>query len=332
MNLEDLLDDGALKQDEWSLTAPTFGKDGQLTVVGWSGRNRANKYYILRCSTCSQDPELFGEGYFKRLKQDITDGKVPCGCSNFTRWSKEQYNTLCSRKANELNYKFLGFVGEWKGAFTKIRLYCENHGDWDSAIISTLVYKGVGCPDCGVDKVTVSNTKPDDVMIDSFMSSGSFHPNTKFWRSERKDIRGHNVFWHYLCYECNERGEGSSSLLQKGCKSCLCSPYQPREAYINNVLDRENIVAIKFGITRSSKIRVKQQNRRSIYEITQYQAYIFPDVESCRKAEKECLQELECGVVLKRDMQDGYTETTWVYNLEKIIEIYERNGGVKIES
>lgn len=45
------------------------------------------------------------------------------------------------------------------------------------------------------------------------------------------------------------------------------------------------------------------------------------------KAERECLQELECGVVLKRDMPDGYTETTWYYNLEKIIQIYERNGG-----
>jgi hypothetical protein len=28
-------------------------------------------------------------------------------------------------------------------------------------------------------------------------------------------------------------------------------------------------------------------------------------------------------------MPDGYTETTWVYNLDKIVEIYERNGGLK---
>jgi hypothetical protein len=27
-------------------------------------------------------------------------------------------------------------------------------------------------------------------------------------------------------------------------------------------------------------------------------------------------------------MRDGWSETTWVYNLERIIEIYERNGGI----
>lgn len=49
------------------------------------------------------------------------------------------------------------------------------------------------------------------------------------------------------------------------------------------------------------------------------------------QAERECKEQLECGVVLKRDMPDGWTETTYVYNLEKIVEIYERNGGVKVD-
>ena len=39
----------------------------------------------------------------------------------------------------------------------------------------------------------------------------------------------------------------------------------------------------------------------------------------------------ETGVVLKRDMPDGYSETTWAYNIGKVKDIYERNGGVLVE-
>ena len=68
MNLEDLIDENGLQQDEWSLSRPTFGETGQLEVVGWSGKNKKGKgakYYIVMCSKCSSDSELFNGGYFK---------------------------------------------------------------------------------------------------------------------------------------------------------------------------------------------------------------------------------------------------------------------------
>ena len=35
-NLEDLIDpEYGLQQDEWSLTRPRFGTEGQLEVIGW---------------------------------------------------------------------------------------------------------------------------------------------------------------------------------------------------------------------------------------------------------------------------------------------------------
>ncbi len=77
MNLEDLVDKNGLMQDKYSLSEMTFGKDCQLTVVGWNGKHRTNKIYILKCDKCSADPELFGEGYFSSLKYntlDLADG------------------------------------------------------------------------------------------------------------------------------------------------------------------------------------------------------------------------------------------------------------------
>ena len=64
MNLEDVLDpEYGLQQDAWSLSKPTFGEEGQLEVVGWSGIQGRIKLYVLKCDKCSQGSELFGEGY-----------------------------------------------------------------------------------------------------------------------------------------------------------------------------------------------------------------------------------------------------------------------------
>lgn len=319
------LDEDGLQEDSWSLSGPTFGKDDQLRVIGWSGKRVTNKYYILKCSKCSQDSELFGEGYFRSLKSTLANGNVPCGCGKGIQWSQEQYSILCSRKSKELGHTFLGFVAEWRGIYTKIKRSCEKHGEWDTGTIASLTSSGNGCPGCR----TEANTKPADVMITSFLASKAFHPNTKFWRSERKDSRGKAGYWHVSCPECGVIGESKSNHLQNGQRPCDCSQHRQTEAYINLLIDdMDNAAAIKFGISRDSKKRGKQQGYSTSYEVCQHSVYAFPDSSSCKKAERECLQELECSVVLRRDMEDGHTETTWLYNLEKIIEIYERNGGI----
>lgn len=337
MNLEEVLDpEYGLQQDEWSLTKPTFGDEGQLQVIGWSGRNKTvngAKYYVLKCMGCLADEDLFGESYFKSTKRHLTEGKLPCGCGRSPRWSISQYSVLCRRKAEELGYIFSGFNGGWSSGQTKIKMICTLHGHWESATIHSLMM-GRGCPVCAIGirvKHAVNrNTIEDNLVIKSLYDTGHFHPKTEFWRSNREDIRGNKTsYWFMHCPECGETGEATKRSLLLGCKSCGCSIHNQKEAYINLIKDFQNqVIALKFGIARNSSQRAKQQNAKSVYELHQYQVYKFPDVASCKKAERECKKELECGVVLKRDMPDGYSETTWVYNLDKIREIYERNGGI----
>ena len=116
-NLEDLIDpEYGLQQDEWSLTRPRFGAEGQLEVIGWSGRTeRGIKFYLLRCNICLRDTELFEGGYFRSNKGNLERGKSPCGCATNYVWTKEQYKILCFRKAESLGYTFIGFHGDWKG-------------------------------------------------------------------------------------------------------------------------------------------------------------------------------------------------------------------------
>jgi hypothetical protein len=330
VDLKDLTCEEGLLQDQWSTKELSFGAANQLVVIGYNGAKYNNKFYILICHQCSKDPELFGEGYFKSTKSNLIKGAVPCGCGKNPRWSKQQYSVLCSRKATELGYLFMGFAGGWKGRDTKIKMLCEKHGEWVTGSIHNLINSEQGCPSCGAEITAKSSTKPDDVMIKSFHDSASFHPETEFWRSGRLNSYGYPTYWHVFCPICSQQAESLQGNLQAGYRPCGCSKQQQKEAYINLICDDADLlVAVKFGVARNSIQRTARQSSKSVYKVSNHSVYIFPTVQFCKKAERECKQELECGVVLKRDMPDGYTETTWVYNLDKIVEIYERNGGLK---
>lgn len=115
----------------------------------------------------------------------------------------------------------------------------------------------------------------------------------------------------------------------KGCPACRNN--EQTEAYINIVLDGELPIALKFGVSTDSSYRVYNQNRRSVYKVINFGVWDFERVEFCQKAEKQVKETLTCGTLSKEEMQDGYSETTFVYNLDKIIKIYEENGGNRRE-
>jgi hypothetical protein len=135
---------------------------------------------------------------------------------------------------------------------------------------------------------------------------------------------------HQYTVLCTRKLEAQAGSLRLGQRSCACSPHRQKNAYIH-IVNPENPVAVKFGVTLHPETRIKQQNSKSSYKISQYAVYLFDSVESCKKAERDCKKQLECGILTKQEMPDGWSETTWFYNLEKITTIYEYNGGIKIE-
>lgn len=134
-------------------------------------------------------------------------------------------------------------------------------------------------------------------------------------------------------YNCSLHGAQTITtdnfLTGKGCPQC--SGKNQQECYINIVYDEYLPVALKFGIANNSKVRLRRQNGKNLFQMKQMQVYQFPSIESCKAAERACLLELDCGILSSRELQDGYTETTSLQNLDKIIEIYERFGGIRIK-
>ncbi|MNY53388.1 hypothetical protein D3C86_1891410 [compost metagenome] len=126
-------------------------------------------------------------------------------------------------------------------------------------------------------------------------------------------------------------GEAYLAALKSGNRPCCCSNNRQTKAYINILSEGSTQIALKFGIANTVKRRVKEQNSYSIYDVVNCKTYQFLDKVACLAAERECKKVLFCGVVSKSDMPDGYTETTYLYNLDKIVEIYKKHGGVEIQ-
>lgn len=322
-------DFGEILEDDFS--GAKFGENGHLQVIGWFGRNaRGNKLYCVKCSECAKDPELFGDGLFKVTKGNLTSFSLPCGCAKKPHWKKEQYEILVERKCKTLGYTLLGFTEPWKGNKTKLILDCACHGQWKTTSINDLLSGNRACRLCYEQTISSRVRKPDSEMIASFFASGAFHPETKFWRSDRKTKEGNKVYWNVYCPDCETLGESVAGNLQRGFKCCECSSNRQKFSYINMVEDDGLVIAVKFGITNVPLRRAQEQNSRSIYKIYNYKTFEFPSKLLCAKAEQECMTTLHCGVVSKTYMLDGWSETTYLYNIDKIIEIYERNGAIEI--
>ena len=330
MNLSELLAENGLQQDLWSETLPTFGIDNQVRVIGWTGvKKYTDKPYIVYCEKCAGDSELFGEGYFKIVKHSLLSGSLPCGCGKLPKWSENQWKIIAERRCRFLGYSFLGFIGQYKGGNTKVSVCCDLHGIWDTTTIMSLVKQCTGCPKCGTERTKQSFMRTED-LIKLFFSSGSFHPDTKFWRSERQTTQGASVYWFMLCPSCGEQGESLSESLKNGYLPCACARTRQKECYINIITDKQSILAVKFGIANNSKARLKKQNHSGLYDLVSHVVYSFPTTTSCKAAERECLFTLSCKVLAKEELWDGYTETTSVMNINKITDIYEKHGGVLV--
>ena len=321
---------------EDSFIGKTFGDKNQITVVGWFGeKSGSNKKYTVECAICKEDTELFGDGRFLVRKKDLLKGTLPCGCSDAPRWTKEQYEIKLLRLCEESDFKFLGWYGEYRGIYSRVLVSCPVHGQLEHKSINDFL-SGRRCIECRRDLVKHSMLIDEQKVVDMFFSTGAFHSQTKFWRSDRlkphpRYREGYKPYWNVICGQCGEHSETLYSTLKAGGSSCGCFFQKQRFAYINFVYDEDFLIAVKFGITsNTSRRREREQNINSSLRIEHFATWEFPNVVSCKRAEKEVKHSVQTSVVDKELMKDGWTETCWPHEIDKIIKIYEDLGGTRL--
>jgi len=308
-----------------------YGEGERLEVIGWVDRKVGRKYYVSMCSICSKDPELFGDGVFICPKNNIVKGQIPCGCSIRPLWTKGQLEIRLSRKASDQGYKFLSLLEPYTGATTKIQSFCSSHGIWQGMNANAFL-SGQRCPGCAIEtrvkKLSDHNSYDDEEYIKLFFESGQYHEDTIFKRSSRVSSKGRTDYWEFTCVECSTKCEATGTSLKNGQKGCGCSFYNPKQAYIRMLKDGETPIALKYGI---SKIASNRWYGECKLEVKDHSVWEFPDRLSCITAERFCDENLQTRVVDRQLMPDGFTETTYINNLDKIIEIYKSFGGIQME-
>ncbi len=120
--------------------------DGLLEVVGLLEKSKHSKFKGI-CYKCSEDKELFPNGYFISQKCTLVDGNKPCGCAFKPKWNKEQYLIL-ARRAAQGRFIVNGFAEEFHGAHTKLNLECLKDGHRWTASINSVINIGSGCQKC----------------------------------------------------------------------------------------------------------------------------------------------------------------------------------------
>lgn len=330
MNLEDVIDpEYGLQQDEWSLSKPTFGKDGQLMVVGWSGKQGTNKIYITHCSVCKEDTELYDGGYFKTDKSKLLYDQLPCGCGKRLNIPYNKWDIYASRVALANGYSFVKFVNK-KSMTDKLVLICGKHGEWSTGRLTTLK-AGNGCPECKRDAASERRLS-DESRILQFFATGNYPANTKFIRSPRVAKDGTKPYWFVTCPQCNETVESKSCHILVGNCSCACKKHNQRYAYILLLRNVNIPVAIKIGISNNCDRRIAiQSSKQTAFDIEVIGIWEFPSVASCKQAEQHCLSSVsERGIISKSDYPDGWTETVPISALSEVITTYNFFGGIKL--
>ena len=238
------------------------------------------------------------------------------------------YLEECGIKATERGFVLHGISGEYTGSTSKLILECKDHGVWETTCINDFLSKARGCTGCRNDKP--KHIKPLGVMSEKFMSSGGFAEGTIFSRSDRLSKHGTKPYWFVECGKCGGKYESESVNLKRGSIACLCSTFRQKVCYINSLSDCGNVIALKFGIAKDSKARLKQQQSSCVFQVQEMVVFEFENYHDCLNAERKVRKSFDCGVVSKAEMPDGYTETTSVKNYERICEIYAEMGGLRL--
>ncbi|WNO47268.1 hypothetical protein [Vibrio phage vB_VibM_10AMN] len=181
-----------------------------------------NRKFILECEICSQDTELWPYGSIESVKGHLMEGKVPCSCSKIPKWTQSQFETLINRRCLEKDYEFLGFVGEWKGQYTYLRLHNPKNGNAWQTTITNFLNNGSGCP-LEASRKRWTEQEREQQINDVFAVEGGIFVG---WIGEYKNCYS-KFYW--LCNSRHPCETSVNHFLNGGSRCTRCTKIKQRE-------------------------------------------------------------------------------------------------------
>lgn len=288
--------------------------DGKLEVVGIVGKHGTAATFKVTCTECSKDPELFPDGYFVSLKGSLIKGQKPCGCSKKPEWCDWQY-LIIARRAVKDRFIVHGFSEEFHGNTTKLNLECLKDGHKWTARINDIINGGKGCPKCaGVYRPTEQEAlqKCIDICKEMDYDVVGFPNGYKNQRSR----------FEYICKIHGKHQVRYTNFVNTGsrCSGCAITGYSTSKQGTFYVYKwtKDNHGFIKFGITNQKELsRIKKQKRETEYKYKKVWSATFEDGSIPLHIENYIKNSgIEIGIMSKEEFPDGFTETTYVDNLD----------------
>lgn len=223
-------------------------------------RDQTSGRYILECSLCSKDSELWPYGSITSTKSDLNRGRTPCGCSKAVKWSEDQYKTKVKRYCCERGFEFLGWSGVYKNNLTKVVIKETVSGDiWDSSPIKTLLTKRTGNPKRRGENAAAVRKTDLQALLESAINDRIIPKGSLLRESDLVDSRGYHVYLEFYCPTCAQ-DEYTKAGISDGWFSCLIKsikqgslPCRCSKSYRFSKLERElaikhicNIEGFKF--------------------------------------------------------------------------------------
>lgn len=179
--------------------------------------------FILECEICSKDKELWPYGSITSVRSNLVKDSVPCGCTKSPKWTQSQYELLIKRKCEEKGYVFRGFIGDWKGQNTYLRLHNPQNGNtWESATINSFLNNGHGCPLEAGNKRWTAQEREQQINNVFKVEGGRFIG----WKGEYKNQLSK---FKWLCSEGHPCETSVNDFLNNGCRCPTCYKIKQRE-------------------------------------------------------------------------------------------------------
>jgi len=241
-----------MKADKFIGSEIETGK-GILTVKESYVDSNKRKRYIVECSICSKDSELFPYGSINAPKYNLIHGNIPCGCATLPKWSHDQWVVRVEREVKNRGYELLGWKGDKLQDSTRLVLYNSfTDNKWDSSTAGKFL-SGQGDPK---HPHYLKNRKPDEYYIEMFLATGAYPEGTVFKRNNSiKDKLQCYSYWDVSCPVCKNDLYSragfpytftcSNASLRTGSRPCrcykgYCFSKAEREFLIDKICKEEN--------------------------------------------------------------------------------------------